>query len=151
MLSAIYGRKIVQGNFVLGGLYGNPECLLPEFPNIGAIKINRDTRRHIFEIFNLLTINWIYLPDDDTQNKIIDFFSQYYDYTYVEYIKEIFKYHKRCFAYDLTDTETRHRNIDVNQSKQTKTHIMILGIILKKIIKYLLPYGFVRLIQKCKQ
>jgi hypothetical protein len=59
------------------------------FPNIGGIKIDENVKDRIFEVFNLLTIQWIYLPRDDELVEITAFFSKYYDPLLVNHFKEI--------------------------------------------------------------
>jgi predicted O-methyltransferase YrrM len=98
LLSAIYGKKYIQGNFVERSPYTSTDrCVY--FPNIGAIKINNETKQHVFEIFNLLTLNWVYLPSAEDEQSILCFFSKYYDAYLMEYIKKVFVYHRECFSH----------------------------------------------------
>jgi predicted O-methyltransferase YrrM len=64
------------------------------FPNIAAIKLDKNTRMHIFEIFNLLTLQWFHMPDEYQQNEIISFLEKYYDKYYIKYLKKVFNYQK---------------------------------------------------------
>jgi hypothetical protein len=98
LFSAIHGKKYIQGNFVERSPYSNTEKGA-YFPNIGAIRTNSETKKHIFEIFNLLTLNWTYLPSLDEEKSIIDFFSKYYDVYFIEYLNKVFAYHRKCFEH----------------------------------------------------
>ena len=103
LFSAITGKKYIQGNFVTNSPYVNWDKS-PYFPNIGAIKINSETKKHVFEIFNLLTLKWIYLPAMEEEWSIINFVAKYYDTYFIEYLKRIFAYHRECFEYTKTFT-----------------------------------------------
>ena len=100
LFSAIYGKKYVQGNFKKNSPFPNQITdKTPYFPNIGAIGSCHETRKHFFEIFNLLTLKWTYLLTETEENSIITFLSKYYDNYFIEYIKEIFVYHRECSKY----------------------------------------------------
>jgi len=99
LFSAISGKKFVQGLFLKSSSFSNT-AKTPYFPNIGAIKINSKTKEHIFELFNLLTLKWVYLLAEDEEQQIITFFSKYYDEYFVEYTKKIFAYHRECIKYE---------------------------------------------------
>jgi hypothetical protein len=105
LFSAITGKKYIQGNFISGSPYANWEKS-PYFPNIGAIKINNETKKHIFEIFNLLTLKWAYLPSKEEEKSIINFSSKYYEDYFVEYLKKVFSYHRKCSEHEHTETFT---------------------------------------------
>jgi predicted O-methyltransferase YrrM len=98
LLSAIAGKKYIQGDFVINSPYANWEKH-PRFPSIGAIKINAETKKHAFEIFNLLTLKWTYLLKPEEERGIIDFFSKYYDEYFIEYLKKVFAYQRECFEH----------------------------------------------------
>jgi predicted O-methyltransferase YrrM len=93
LMSAISGKKLIQGNFSSKD-YNKNMYKQVAFPNIGAIQLDRSTRQHIFEIFNLLTIKWAYLPMEKDISKIIVFFNKHYDKFYINYLKAVFAYHK---------------------------------------------------------
>lgn len=89
LVSAVFGKKLVQGNFLIPNI--GKVC----FPNITAIKLNADTRYHIFEIFNLLTINWQYLPIKSDWMKIISHFERYYEKYYLDYLNNVYTYQEK--------------------------------------------------------
>jgi hypothetical protein len=89
LMSSITGGKILQGSY--DGEY---------FPNIAGIKINKDTKENIFEIFNLLMIRWSYLPTDKQEREIMSYFEKYYTKYYIEYLRKIFSYQKIVRAND---------------------------------------------------
>jgi hypothetical protein len=89
LMSAIYGEKIVP-EYLSKNNSGKPH-----FPNIGAIKINSNTKQRLFEIFNLLTIRWVYyIPGDEELLEILAFFARYYDARFIEYLKDVIIYQK---------------------------------------------------------
>ena len=100
LFSALTGKKYIQGNFIRRSPYEYEKInMYPYFPNIGAIKTNRETKNHIFEIFNLLTLKWTYIPDIKEEQSIIRFLSKYYDTYFVEYTQKVFAYHRECFEH----------------------------------------------------
>jgi hypothetical protein len=69
LMTAIRGKKYLQGNYEKEGT--------KYFPNIAGIKISRDTKKNIFEIFNFLMIKWSYLPSKREEEEIIDLFNNH--------------------------------------------------------------------------
>jgi predicted O-methyltransferase YrrM len=94
LMSAVHGKKYIQGNFKRGSLYGGPIPSSPHFPSIGGIETNSETFRHNFELFNLLTLKWTYLPSISEEKEIISFFEKHYDKYRTEYLKEVFVYQR---------------------------------------------------------
>ena len=152
LMSTVYGKKYlpVGGECTWINLpFKKIDMNIPKvtgsklhFPNIGGIAIDKNTRSRIFEIFNLLTLQWLYLPNDDELVEITEFFSKYYDPLLVNHFKEIIFLQKKY-------TPWFHKNIINNNFSEhhiinKKKH----NITARKIIKYLLPYGLVRLVQK---
>lgn len=88
LMSTVYGQKLIQGDF---DWQNDPRT---RFPNIGAIQINNQTRSHIFELVNLLTLKWSYCPTEREEKDIIDFMAQHYDKYLVEYTSRAFEYHR---------------------------------------------------------
>jgi predicted O-methyltransferase YrrM len=97
LMSAVYGKKYIpMGEAGINLPFKKVNKNIPKvagseihFPNIGGITIDKATRDRIFEVFNLLTLQWIYLPSDDELVEIINFFSKYYDPLLVNHFKEI--------------------------------------------------------------
>ncbi|GBR76462.1 hypothetical protein NO2_1004 [Candidatus Termititenax persephonae] len=88
LLSAISGKKFIPGGF----FQGNKE--LAQFPNIGAVEISANTHENLFEIFNLLTIYWPYLPSKIDEAEIYVHFRKYYAEFYLSYLQTVFTYHR---------------------------------------------------------
>lgn len=86
LMSSIRGKKFVQGNFI---------CNNTVFSNIAAVKLNKDTRQHLWEIFNLLTIKWSYMPSEEDLNKVIAHFKHFYDEKYIKYLELVIDYYKK--------------------------------------------------------
>jgi predicted O-methyltransferase YrrM len=93
LMSSITGTKYLQGNFT-----GQEDRVC--FPNIAGIRTNKTTKENLFEIFNLLTMKWTYLPTDIQQGDIISHYEKYYNNYYIDYIKDVFEYQKNCFKND---------------------------------------------------
>jgi predicted O-methyltransferase YrrM len=89
LMSSITGRKLIQGD--RGGEL---------FPNIAGIRLNKGTKENVFEIFNLLTVRWHYLPTERQEREIMAWFERYYDTCYTDYLKRVFSYQKAIFAND---------------------------------------------------
>jgi predicted O-methyltransferase YrrM len=91
LFSALFGQKLAQKTF-------NPRNIHDaRFANIGAIQLTKLTKEHIFELFNLLTIKWEYIPNDDELEKLISFFAKHYDHIYIDYFQRVAKkYQTEC-------------------------------------------------------
>ena len=91
LMSAICGKKLLPSN--------NPYPSDIPFINIGAIETTEDTFNHIFEIFNLLTINWYYLPDKHDLELFQNFIKRFYNEYYCEYFKQVWAYQNKIFLF----------------------------------------------------
>lgn len=87
LMSAVRGLKYLQGNYKGDG-----------FPNIAGVRISKDTRRHVFDLFNLLMIKWNYIPTAEQENEITRWFEKYYDKYYIDYLKKVFSYQKKIMV-----------------------------------------------------
>lgn len=87
LMSAISGNKIVQGNYKYN-------CKTNHMPNIAAIKLGENTRKHLFEIFNLLTLKWKYMLNEEDEKVFKSSVERFYPEEYSQYIDRIFTYHK---------------------------------------------------------
>jgi predicted O-methyltransferase YrrM len=96
LLSSIFGKKYIQGNFIRE----EPDGIC--FPNIAGIRICTETRKHIFEIFNILTVKWTYFPAEKDWMQIIHYFEQHYDGYYINYLKDVLAFQKKCYTKDVT-------------------------------------------------
>jgi len=92
LMSSIVGHKILQGNF-----NENAKWERAYFPNIGAVKIGKETTQNLYGIFNLLTIKWSYIPNKDEQLDIVEWVRKYYNAYFINYIETIFTYHNENF------------------------------------------------------
>lgn len=84
LMSTINGDKLIQGNFT---------NINTAFPNIGAIKLNNTSKLNIWEIFNLLTIKWSYIPSNEDLLKIVKHFERFYNPIHIEYLKKVIDFH----------------------------------------------------------
>lgn len=100
LMSSISGKKYLQGNFTRSGR--------SSFPNIAAIKTRHDTKLNVFEIFNLLTIKWSYLPTSRQQKEMLFWFEKHYGDIigggeggyYITYLKDVFAYQEKLLSSD---------------------------------------------------
>ncbi len=81
LMSAIRGEKIIPS-------YKKP-YEVDFFTNIGGIQLTEETSRHLYEIFNLLSIKWAYFPNDTDLNQCKEFFARFYPDYYLEYFDKI--------------------------------------------------------------
>jgi predicted O-methyltransferase YrrM len=106
LMSAIYGKKYIplaEAGINIGFKKVNRN--LPDvkggihFPNIGAITIDINTRNRIFEVFNLLTLQWAYMPSDNELVEIAEFLARHYDPLFISHFKEIIFLQKIYFSW----------------------------------------------------
>lgn len=57
---------------------------LYRYPNIGAVIINEETRKHIANMFLSLLLTWSYLPDEKQTSGYRRIIAEYYDKTFVD-------------------------------------------------------------------
>ncbi|MDR0518986.1 MAG: class I SAM-dependent methyltransferase, partial [Clostridiales Family XIII bacterium] len=94
LLSAVVGKKIVNN-----GMVYTPEMEKFDqskemfFPNIAAVKINAETRTNIFDVFNLLTVHWDYIPTKVHWQKFCTHIFRHYGTYYLEYLQRVYSYY----------------------------------------------------------
>jgi predicted O-methyltransferase YrrM len=95
LISSLFGEKILQGNF------DRKKCNCP-FPNIAAVQLKKESKEHAFELFNLLTLKWNYLPEKDELQKLVDFIEKYYGSYFADYFKDVCTFQRIVFFCNLT-------------------------------------------------
>lgn len=95
LFSAIAGTKYAQGHFVPWNPADKRRAVY--FPNIGAIRISAETKRHVFEIFNLLTLKWNYLLAPEEEQGLAAFIEKHYGPFFAGYLKQVTGYQRACF------------------------------------------------------
>ncbi len=93
LMSAITGKKLLPANV--------PYCSDYDFINIGAIELTESTLQNVWEIFNIMTIKWNYIPKDDEITKLTDFIQKYYGKYYRDYFIKIISFQKRVKELNL--------------------------------------------------
>jgi predicted O-methyltransferase YrrM len=107
LISSIHGEgKIIVNDFIKRV---NGEVL---FGNIAGIRINNDTRKCVFNVFNLLTIKWQYNISGKERLSIAAFIQKYYGPFYADYLNAIFEYHDLCFEYENKKKEEMRKEAD---------------------------------------
>ena len=128
LISAIYGTKYIQGNFVKVDNW-------TEFPNIAAVRLKPETKSHIFEIFNLLTLRWYVFPPKNEIEGLANFFEDKYGYKWKKYFLDVCE-----FQYKLSNINKRKMSYNdilkkifsiKNSFNNTHKIITILGIKIK--------------------
>jgi hypothetical protein len=76
-----------------------PEQGITYFPNITAVRLCKETKEHLYNVFNLLTIKWEYCPSLDEEKEIISFFSRFYNRYYIDYMNDVFRYERKFSVY----------------------------------------------------
>jgi predicted O-methyltransferase YrrM len=108
LISAIFGTKLLQGNFVRAKRDSQiAGASTTYFPNIAGIKLNKQTKQHIFEVFNLLTQKWQYAPSQNEQKEIENHLERFYDKQYIDYLKDVFDYERQCLNFDLLQSQEK--------------------------------------------
>jgi predicted O-methyltransferase YrrM len=118
LMSSITGKKILQGNYE--GEY---------FSNIAGIKINKNTKENIFEIFNLLMIRWYYIPTEKQEQEIISWFDKYYNEYYINYLKKVFSYQK---IISVNDNRYKHKMKEIIKKILGEKNILRIKKLLRK-------------------
>lgn len=109
LLSAIHGKKFIMGDFCLQ----HPIKSFPQMPNIGAVKINSDTKKMIFNVINLLSIGWRYSPTPQQLELILKYVENKYDIYFANYLKMTFEFQKFYFPYfinKISDNKLKNKN-----------------------------------------
>lgn len=126
LMSSITGTKLLPADVPF-------KSVLP-FVNIGAIELNEKTIEHIWEIFNLLTIKWSYIPKDEEIEKLSSCFKKFYGEYYSEYFNRVVEYQKKIRLFDIKlKTSQKHTKTPFIQNifsvKNEKNHkvLRILG------------------------
>jgi hypothetical protein len=120
LISAIKGNKLINVDYekkfyhnLLGKNFITP------FPNICAVEINRKEQMdNIFDIFNLLTQRWKYLPSSDD---IIDFrmaLKEFYSSYYCNFFDEVLSYQKERFLSAKCDPKYINQNKNLTNKSQ---------------------------------
>ncbi len=81
IMSALSGEKLLPYYKPYKSIYGS------YFTNIGAVIL--DENISIFNLFNLLTLNWLYMPSMEDLVKLKLFYERFYNKYYINYFENI--------------------------------------------------------------
>ena len=95
LFSAIHGKKFVMGDFSLSQAHNT----YPPMPNIGAVMINEHTKKHVFDVVNLLSLGWRYFPYKGKLSKLVEYIEKQYDYDLTNYFKMTLEFQNLYFSY----------------------------------------------------
>lgn len=105
LMSTVYGEK-----FLPSDISKTQESNI-NFANIGAIKINKDTKEHIWEIFNLLMLSWFYCIDDVESENLINYFRKAYGNYYGDYFKRIVDFQNNVLKADFINSNANNMSL----------------------------------------
>jgi predicted O-methyltransferase YrrM len=94
LINSIFGKKLIQGNYSKDDDNNGLKTILP---NIEGVVLNKNSKRNIFGIINLLSLKWEYILRREEINNIITFFEKHYDKYYIEYLHRIIEYQIKIF------------------------------------------------------
>lgn len=85
-------RSMIATRALFCALYSDTKMLpnLPN-PNIGALLVDKSTRKHIESTFLALGLSWTYLPSEELLQKYLYFFQKYYSGFLATQFNEIIK------------------------------------------------------------
>ncbi len=112
LLSVLQGTKLIQGNFIK---YNDNV----QFPNIGAVKINSESKKRIFDIFNLLTHRWQYLLKENECDELAIYFKKYYGEHWANYFKDVIDYQKKQYNLQFANNNSCEIWKNFNTDKNT--------------------------------
>ena len=108
LLDAVTGEKIVPMNL--------DKAQTTAMPNIGAIRINDDTKKYIDAVFCSLTLPWYYIPQDTELKIYRDFYMRYYDENNVKMFDTAVQLNRALLSKSKKESDTLRR--DLEQQKQ---------------------------------
>lgn len=68
------------------------------FPNIGAIKVNQDTRKYISNVFSALCLPWNYIPSDEDVKKYYKVINEHYCSEYMWLFNQAIQMNKKTLS-----------------------------------------------------
>lgn len=116
LMSSIHGKKLLQTDFD----YEDLNEAHPMLPNIGAIELNKETKERVWEIFNLLSIGWCYMPSDIELLKLKNHFSRFYKNSLIEYFDRTINYQKKYFCFFIDKILKINNNEEKSATKKIK-------------------------------
>lgn len=119
------GDKIM----LLNSRYGN-------LPNIAAVKITDDTYKYVANVFMALAMKWSYSLSDNEFFIYYNFFNKYYGEEAATYFG---------LAREWNEKNLREKPLPIK--KERKTDAQLSKLLLRKMLKFILPYGIVNFAQ----
>jgi len=105
LISSIHGEKIIVNDFIKND---NGKIF---FGNIAGIRTSNETKNHVFEIMNLLTLKWKSNIPLEKRKSLMAFLKKYYNNFYIEYLDKVFNYQDKCFAFEKSQKEKEKNNL----------------------------------------
>lgn len=96
LLSVLKGEKLVPNIDII--------------PNIGAIKLDSDIKERAFDIFNLLILDWFYMPYKNDLSKCINYFKRFYSDDLITYLEKGYEFNKKRFEI-MRKNEIKNKDI----------------------------------------
>lgn len=86
LISAIKGKKLIQK--------------WNDIANIAAVILDKETRENLWDIFNLLILNWHYMINDNDYNTILEHLKKHYDPYFVDIFIKGYEYNKKKMEFE---------------------------------------------------
>ena len=112
LLDAITGEKIVPMDL--------DKAQTTAMPNIGAVRINDDTKKYIDAVFYSLTLPWHYIPRDTQLNIYRDFYVRYYDENIIKLFDTAVQLNKVLLSKTKKESDTLRHELE-KQKKRADT------------------------------
>lgn len=94
LLSALQGKKLIPSPLPYESNFGY------FFNNIAAIELNIEKQLNcIYDIFNLLTLRWQYLPSTSDIKQLMNHLNRFYNNYYSEYFKHVVKMQMEMYQF----------------------------------------------------
>ena len=93
LMSAVKGHKILPAKTSAKYVSSISDYI----PNIGAIELNEDSFKSVYDIFNLLSLEWYYIPKPEEIIQLREFFECHYGSFWADYFMSVVEIQKVLF------------------------------------------------------
>ncbi len=115
LMSAIVGEKFVEER--TQELYSFTSQVADNkyfFPNVGGIKLDKNSNETVWNLFNLLTQPWMNFIKTDEEDFLYNYFEKHYGRDYANYFKSVLVYQKRrsleSYLLQQANNEQKNKN-----------------------------------------
>ncbi len=129
LFSAISGKKFIEYRYnELFDASRKYDETYRIFPNIAAAQLDAKQKDEIWNVFNLLTQNWLYLLSVEENQQLVKVFEKFYGIEYANYFSFVYEYqktrlHKKWAQIYEEKTENLETNRKVELEKMLSTYL----------------------------